>query len=105
MNNLIIDDNDPIIKIEIDSNDPIDMKSDEVVISKATTNNYNDLSNKPSLNNVVLIGNVNETDPTVPSWAKEASKPSYKAEDVGAVNESNTIPLEEIEKLINTIWS
>ena len=28
---------------------------------------------------------VNETDPTVPSWAKESSKPSYTASEVGAV--------------------
>lgn len=26
-----------------------------------------------------------ETDPTVPSWAKESSKPSYTAAEVGAV--------------------
>ena len=32
-----------------------------------------------------------ETDPTVPSWAKEASKPSYTASEVGAVPTSRTV--------------
>lgn len=34
---------------------------------------------------------LNETDPTVPAWAKEATKPSYTAEEVGAL--PNTTPL------------
>ena len=33
-----------------------------------------------------------ETDPTVPSWAKAASKPSYTASEVGALPASTTIP-------------
>ena len=32
-----------------------------------------------------------ETDPTVPAWAKEASKPSYTASEVGAVPTSRTV--------------
>ena len=32
-----------------------------------------------------------ETDPTVPSWAKESSKPSYTASEVGAVPTSRTV--------------
>lgn len=32
-----------------------------------------------------------ETDPTVPSWAKAASKPSYTASEVGAVPTSRTV--------------
>ena len=27
---------------------------------------------------------IDETDPTVPAWAKEANKPSYTADEVGA---------------------
>ena len=33
-----------------------------------------------------------ETDPTVPSWAKQTSKPSYTAQEVGALPASTTIP-------------
>lgn len=32
-----------------------------------------------------------ETDPTVPSWAKASSKPSYTASEVGAVPTSRTV--------------
>lgn len=31
-----------------------------------------------------------ETDPTVPSWAKQASKPTYTAEEVGAAKADHT---------------
>ena len=33
-----------------------------------------------------------ETDPTVPSWAKQSSKPSYTAEEVGALPDDTEIP-------------
>lgn len=34
----------------------------------------------------------NETDPTVPSWAKASSKPSYTASEVGALPDTTVIP-------------
>lgn len=55
------------------------------------TDDYNDLSNKPTIPSKVSelqndSGFINtETDPTVPSWAKASSKPSYTASEVGAV--------------------
>lgn len=33
-----------------------------------------------------------ETDPTVPTWAKQSTKPSYTAEEVGALPDSTVIP-------------
>ena len=33
-----------------------------------------------------------ETDPTVPSWAKQTNKPTYTAEEVGALPSSTSIP-------------
>lgn len=35
--------------------------------------------------------NVVESDPTVPSWAKASSKPSYTASEVGAVSTANIV--------------
>ena len=35
-----------------------------------------------------------ETDPTVPSWAKASSKPSYTASEVGALPDTTVIPTE-----------
>ena len=52
---------------------------------------YNDLTNKPTIPSKVSdlqndSGFINtETDPTVPSWAKASTKPSYTASEVGAV--------------------
>lgn len=63
------------------------------------TTNYNDLSNKPTIptkvsdltNDSGYITGYTETDPTVPSWAKASSKPSYTASEVGAVPTSRTV--------------
>ena len=63
--------------------------------------NYNDLSNKPTIptvpsnvsaftNDAGYITGYTETDPTVPAWAKAASKPSYTASEVGAAPSSHT---------------
>ena len=43
---------------------------------------------------VVNLGTVitAETDPTVPAWAKESTKPSYTASEVGALPDSTVIP-------------
>ena len=71
------------------------------------TTNYNDLQNKPKINGVELSGEktledlgvqpsgdylTEETDPTVPSWAKQANKPTYTAEEVGALPDDTEIP-------------
>ena len=71
------------------------------------TSDYNGLTNKPKINGVELSGEksledlgiqpagdylTEETDPTVPSWAKQATKPSYTAEEVGALPNTTVIP-------------
>ena len=93
----------------------------------ATTGDYDDLSNKPSIptettvsgwgftkntgtvtgvkmngstlsptSGVVNLGTVltsfTESDPTVPSWAKQSSKPAYTASEVGALPDTTVIP-------------
>lgn len=66
---------------------------------------YNDLSNKPTIptvptnvsaftNDAGYITGYTETDPTVPSWAKAANKPSYTASEVGALPDTTAIPTE-----------
>ena len=66
---------------------------------------YNDLSNKPTIptvptnvsaftNDAGYITGYTETDPTVPSWAKAASKPSYTASEVGALPDTTVVPTE-----------
>lgn len=72
---------------------------------QSTTKDYNDLINKPVVNGTELEGEVEITDPTIPQWAKEENKPTYTAEEVGAVNENNAIPLSEIDAIFNGIFT
>lgn len=68
----------------------------------AGTSDYNKLKNKPTLNGNVIIGAMEEEDPTVSGWAKEPTKPSYTAEEVGAIknDEIKAISLDEL----NSLW-
>ena len=72
----------------------------------ATTGSYNDLDDKPTIpaayDDTTLSGRVSalenagyvttETDPTVPAWAKQPNKPTYTAQEVGALPDSTKIP-------------
>ena len=68
----------------------------------AGTSDYNKLKNKPTLNGKEIIGAMEEVDPTVSGWAKEPTKPSYTAEEVGAIknDEIKAISLDEL----NSLW-
>ena len=66
----------------------------------ATSGSYADLSNKPTIptvptdvsafnNDAGYLTSYTETDPTVPSWAKASSKPSYTKSEVGLGNVDN----------------
>lgn len=92
--------------------------------SGSGTKNYNALSNKPSINNIELVGNntseslgllkkgsnvselnndanyiSKETDPTVPDWAKQPNKPQYSAKDVGIEANTKDEPSEKLTSL------
>ena len=78
----------------------------------ATSGDYDDLSNKPTIptvptnvsaftNDAGYITGYTETDPTVPSWAKAASKPSYTAAEVGALPDTTVIPAAQV----NSDWN
>lgn len=66
------------------------------------TQSYNELNDKPTLNGVVIQGDMFEIDPTVSDWAKALKKPSYNAKEVGAVaeDELNEIGMQEM----NLLW-
>ena len=67
----------------------------------ATSGNYNDLNNKPTIptkvsqltNDSGFITGYTETDPTVPAWAKAQNKPTYTAQEVGALPANTDIPV------------
>ena len=48
---------------------------------------YKNLDDLPKLDGRLIIGDIQELDPTVPAWAKAPTKPEYKANEVGAVPE------------------
>jgi hypothetical protein len=55
------------------------------------TNNGN-LENPPDFDFAAISESFNETDPTVPAWAKQPNKPSYTAAEVGALSADTVIP-------------
>lgn len=63
------------------------------------TSDYNALSNKPTLNGKVIQGDMQETDPTVSEWAKQAQKPIYTPDEVDAVSKDDAIPIEWLAQL------
>lgn len=67
------------------------------------TNDYNKLKNKPKLNGNEIIGEVEEIDPTVPTWAKAETRPIYTPEDIGAMAEGSVISVSTTE--LDELWS
>ena len=73
-------------------------------IYKYTSDNYEKLKNLPSLDGRKIIGNMQEMDPTVPNWAKQESKPSYTASEVGAVGDENALSMNEIDEIFSGLF-
>lgn len=69
------------------------------------TSDYNKLENKPKLNGNEIIGEVEEIDPTVPTWAKAETRPVYTPEDVGAMAEGSvtSVSTTELDELWNSL--
>ena len=76
----------------------ITMEIQEVFENKGGETDYERLNNLPRLNGEVIKGDMKETDPTVPSWAKQKTKPAYTAEEVGALSADAEVSYEEIDK-------
>lgn len=71
----------------------IGKKVDKVEGKGLSTNDFTD-EYKEKLDDLENI-TFEETDPTVPAWAKEANKPSYTAEEIGLGNVDNTADLDK----------
>lgn len=69
------------------------------------TSDYNKLKNKPKLNGNEIIGEVEEIDPTVPTWAKAETRPVYTPEDIGAMAEGSVtfVSATELDELWNSL--
>ena len=66
----------------------INNKVDKVDGKGLSTNDFTN-ADKTKLNSA--LQSYTETDPTVPAWAKAATKPTYTASDVGAVPTTRTV--------------
>lgn len=78
--------------------DPDDNTGGDGTVS---TNDYNKLINLPTLNGVVIKGEMTEADPTIPDWAKSENPPSAK--DIGALTENDMKSLSGDD--IETLWN
>lgn len=103
------------LKIDVGSANTIkmDVETPEVLIENGDigyhgdpsgTSDYNELANKPYLNDVLIQGRMYETDPTVPSWAKESKKPAYNAQEVNAVGVDDVVSYRDIDNILNMLW-
>lgn len=91
------------IEMKMETSEDIDFNIKEE-IHKVYEDDYEKLRNLPSLNGEKIVGNVKERDPTVPNWAKQSSKPSYTANEVGAVDDGNALSLAEIDEIFNGLF-
>lgn len=91
--------------IEIDVKDESDHIQFDLNEEYAGTTDYEKLRNKPKLNGNEIIGEVQEIDPTVPTWAKAETRPVYTPEDVGAMAEGSVISVStsELDELWNSL--
>lgn len=87
-------DNKPDLSVYAQTND---------LATVATTGDYGDLTNTPTIptvptnvsdftNDAGYLTSYTETDPTVPSWAKAASKPSYDYSEIANTPNIPTVP-------------
>lgn len=70
-----------------ETDNKLDAKADKSAIPTVPTNVSS------FTNDAGYITEYTETDPTVPAWAKEATKPTYTAQEVGALPDDTVIPV------------
>ena len=76
------------IELEMENDTELRIECEQIYIM----DDYEQLKNKPRLNGKEISGDMYETDPTIPEWAKAQNKPSYTPEEVNAVNNDNQDP-------------
>lgn len=91
----------PILNAEIDKDLTIPSEFESNFVA---SDDYEKLKHKPKLNGKVIIGEMEEEDPTVPEWAKEENKPKYDVTEIdNAVDENNAISIETLASLFDDL--
>ena len=111
-----IDNTDDVYKLDITTKDSNFTTPN--LKGQAGTTVYSELTDKPKINGIELSGEktledlgiqpsgnylTEETDPTVPAWAKAETKPTYTAEEVGALPNTTLSIIEELGDAITTL--
>lgn len=52
----------------------------------------------------IKFGDPEESDPTVPLWAKQENKPNYSADEVGAVDADNEMSFAQIDSYFKSVF-
>ena len=81
--------------IVIEHSDIISEIQNDIKNIKSELNIVGDISKEKiseAVNEYLTANPIEETDPTVPNWAKQAEKPSYTASEVGALPNTTIIP-------------
>ena len=68
-----------------------DAGREDITLSLSQIFNANNYYTKDDIDNKGYLTGYTETDPTVPAWAKESTKPSYSASEVGALPTGTTL--------------
>lgn len=89
------------IDFEIEQTSPLDFNVEQ---SGGGVRSYKKLKDKPSINGTELVDNYDEIDPTVPDWAKEANKPEYTSEEIGAIDRRDEMSLADIKAVWDSVF-
>lgn len=81
------------VKLKVREEERLRLKVEGVNGGGILSFNYNNLINKPTLDGEEIVDDVHEKDPTVPSWAKNLTRPVYTADEIGALAQGS---IEEI---------
>ena len=94
---------EPELSLEVIEEETIEMDIDEQMLTGE--DDYLILKNKPSINGKRLIGNYDEIDPTVPSWAKDSFKPTYTASEVGALGSDSEVSFTDLKAVWDSVFN
>lgn len=92
------------VPTSVSENEEVIVKVLEGAKNTGGVTDYKQLTGLPKLNGKTIIGNVEESDPTVPEWAKQPEKPEYTAEEVGAVPIGGAITVERLNEMFKSVF-